>query len=53
MRPPLFHELQWINRFAVTPNFEVQVRRSRAPRVAGQSDHLSSLNFVAFRGKEP
>jgi hypothetical protein len=53
MRPPLFHELEWINRFAVTPNLEVQVRRSRPSRVAGQADHLSSLNFVALRGQEP
>src|SRR6266540_2947241 len=50
---PLLHQRQGIERLAVAPDLEMQMRSGRPPRAAGQSDHLPRLNVVAFRHEHP
>src|SRR6266540_4782412 len=50
---PLLHQRQGIERLAVAPDFEMQMRGGRPPRAAGQSDHLPRLDLVTLCHEQP
>src|SRR3977135_2147077 len=49
----LFYDREGIERPALAADFEVEVRRRGAPRVAGEGDHLPRLHRVALAHQEP
>src|SRR5712691_5985037 len=49
----LFHHGERVEGLALPPDLEVQVRRGRAPRAAGEGDHLARLHRIALMYQQP
>jgi len=44
---PALEEGQWIERYRVSPDFEIELWRADASRLAGRTDDVAALNLIA------